>query len=140
MRNEVSSGILVFREKERKREYLFLQKGDDYLDFPKGHVEKGETEVTAARRETMEESGLNIEPIPGFREEINYSFKSNGDAVRKKVIVFVGKAENSSKPRISKEHRGFKWLDFNSAMKQLRYATQRGLLEKAENFLNNEIG
>jgi hypothetical protein len=40
MRNEVSSGILVFREVNDKREYLFLKKGEDYLDFPKGHIEK----------------------------------------------------------------------------------------------------
>ena len=138
MRNEVSSGILVFREVNDKREYRFLKKGEDYLDFPKGHIERGESEITAAKRETLEESGLEIEPIPGFREMINYHFKSNGVTVNKKVIVFVGEANNGSKPRISSEHIGFKWLDYKTAMKELRYLTQKDLLEKTENFLNQK--
>jgi hypothetical protein len=58
--------------------------------------------------------------------------------VNKKVIVFVGEANNGSKPRISSEHIGFKWLDYKTAMKELRYLTQKDLLEKAENFLNQK--
>jgi 8-oxo-dGTP pyrophosphatase MutT (NUDIX family) len=137
MRNEVSSGILVYREKDQKREYLFLRKGEDYLDFSKGHIEKGESEIVAAKRETFEETGLMIEPIPGFREEIGYHFKSNGQTVNKKVIVFVGRADSDSRPKISHEHMGYEWMDFKRAMKELRYATQKNLLKKAEDFLQH---
>ena len=41
--------------------------------FPKGHVEKGETETETAVREVLEETGVPIEIEPGYRETNSYS-------------------------------------------------------------------
>ena len=42
MKEEVSSGIVVFQEEKGKRKYLLLNRREDFLDFPKGHIEEGE--------------------------------------------------------------------------------------------------
>ena len=67
---EVSAGaILFYNDKQKGRQYLLLQggKGRAWL-FPKGKMDKGETEETAALREILEETGVkDITFIGGHR-------------------------------------------------------------------------
>ncbi|MEW6722749.1 MAG: NUDIX domain-containing protein, partial [Candidatus Micrarchaeota archaeon] len=51
--DEKSCGIILFREGE-KRLYLLLHYEEGHWDFPKGHVEAGESEHEAASREAVE--------------------------------------------------------------------------------------
>lgn len=136
--NEISSGIMVYRDtREGSREYLFLVRKEGFLDFPKGHIEEGETEVTAAVRETLEETGLTVDPIPGFRHEMDYWFSHREQKVRKKVVMFVGKVQDSQSPTISHEHVGFVWMKYEDAVKSLSYENQRTMLQEVEKFLSS---
>ena len=138
IRNEQSSGIMVYREVNGgKREYLFLVKRDGPLDFPKGHIEEGEDEVSAAVRETEEESGLQIMPFDGFRHEMEYWISNRNGKIRKKVIMFVGKVAEGQEPTISHEHVALVWLRYEDAIKALNYENQRKMLEKVELFLSS---
>ena len=58
------------------------------IGFPKGHVEKGETEEETAIREVKEETGIDIEVDTSKRYTINYSPRENVD---KDVVFFIGK-------------------------------------------------
>lgn len=136
MKNEISSGIVVFRRNSHEREYLLLEKKDGYLDFPKGHVESGESEEEAAKRETQEECGLEVVPMDGFRSEMAYEFGNTKDPIHKKVVMFAGEVPADASPRISFEHVGLRWLSFVDAMDQLRYDNQKELLEEVEKFNN----
>ena len=155
MKEEVSSGIVVFREEGGIRKYLLLNRREGFLDFPKGHIEAGESEEIAAERETLEETGLNVKPIPGFRKETAYWFRARamtqeqreasvsqyakkrarGELIHKKLVMFLGKAMEEESPKVSMEHTGFQWLDYGQCMSMLRYDNQRELLEEAEQFL-----
>lgn len=155
MKEEVSSGIVVFREEKGRRKYLLLNRREGFLDFPKGHIEQGESEEMAAERETLEEAGLSVKPIPGFRKETEYWFhapsrnpdergspvsqyakkRGSGELIHKKLVMFTGRALKGETPRISIEHTGFQWLDYGQCMSKLRFGNQKELLEDAEKFL-----
>jgi len=132
---ERSAGVIVFDEKA-PREYLLLDYGR-YWDFPKGHVEAGEDDRAAAKRELEEETGLSSKPlkwVDGFAHEITYFFRNKSQVVRKQVIFFLARS-SSRAVRISHEHVGFAFLPFGAAMKQLKYPTAKEVLLAAETFL-----
>lgn len=47
-------------------------KNGRHWGFPKGHMEYGESERQTALREVLEETGLKVEILPGFRETCEY--------------------------------------------------------------------
>ena len=56
-----SAGIVVYYQENKHIEYLVLQYAAGHWDFEKGHIETGETKEEAAKRELMEEAGLQAE-------------------------------------------------------------------------------
>ncbi len=138
MRVETSSGIVVFRVKNDERQYLLLDRKEGFLDFPKGHIEKGESETEAAQRETLEESGLKVTPIPGFRKEIDYWFRLQGELIHKIVVMFTAEVSDGAAPEISFEHVGLRWLNYGDSMNLLKYDNQKELLQEVEAFLSGK--
>jgi NUDIX domain. len=134
---EKSCGIVTFRVRGNIREYLFLERSQGFLDFTKGHIEKGETELEAAIRETKEECGLNPQIVDGFREVMNYRYRRSGTSNDKEVVMFLGEVDPGLQVKISHEHVGHVWLTYEKAMSSLTFKNQRDLLEKAESFLNS---
>jgi 8-oxo-dGTP pyrophosphatase MutT (NUDIX family) len=137
MPSEKSCGIVVFREEIPERLYLILHYGEGHWDFPKGHIEPGETEKEAAFREVYEETRIpepDFELVMGFRERIEYSFMREGETVQKEVFFFLGRTGTSA-IRLSREHVGFEWMPYEMARSRLTYDSARGILEKAEDAL-----
>ena len=94
MKKEKSCGAVVYRQGETGVEVLIIKhKNGGHWAFPKGHVEKKETESETALREIKEETGLKVELDTGFREMVTYSPKPN---VMKDVIYFAAKAKKDS--------------------------------------------
>ena len=62
MIEEVSAGAVIYHDDPNSgvRKYLILHYPAGHWDFPKGAVEKGETEEQAATREIFEESSLRV--------------------------------------------------------------------------------
>ena len=131
---EESCGIIVFQASSKPK-YLILHYEEGHWDFPKGHVEKGESEIETALRETREETGItDIEFIPDFRETIDYYYTRDGKKYHKNVFFFLGKTK-TKKPTLSHEHVGFIWLDFGDALAKLTFDNAKTLLKKADSFL-----
>ena len=128
---EKSAGAVVFfRGKEIL--YLLLHHKTDYWNFPKGNVEKNETEEQAALREINEETGLSVHLIPGFAERIHW-FYTRGQKVSKDVVYFL--AESSTKDvTISSEHIGYAWLTYEECVKKLKYPSAKNVLDNARVF------
>lgn len=132
---EKSCGAVIYRMDGGKRQYLLLHYSEGHWDFPKGHVEEGETEEQTAKRETLEETGItDVELHPAFRETMEYFFKRGSALVKKEVVFFAGKT-NSKQVKLSDEHVGFVWLPFESAKKKLTYENAKKILQKAEEAL-----
>ena len=155
MKHEKSAGAVVFREVRSKnkelsleREYLLLsypsidkngeRKGKIIWGFPKGMVGEGESERETALREIREETGLSdISLIDGFRVEEKYFFKKEKELVDKVVAYFLAQS-TGGQVKVSFEHLGFEWLNFEEALKRLSFKNSREILEKAEKFLNGK--
>ena len=134
-RHERSAGFIVYRlQPSGQREYLLLDYGRHW-DFAKGHLEAGEDDLTAAKRELLEETGLP-EPaiVSDFHHEISYFFRGRDNGLtRKTVAFFLGQTDAADADvRISHEHRGFIFLPFELAVKRTTYPTARQVLRLAE--------
>lgn len=135
---ERSAGIISFHNLKNP-EFLLLRhptsghfKG--HWDFPKGNIEKGETEEQAATRELKEETGLSAKLIPGFRVQITYFYRLSGRLIRKEVVYFLAQSP-TKEVIISHEHSDFKWLPYEKALAQLTFENSRQELKKASEFL-----
>jgi 8-oxo-dGTP pyrophosphatase MutT (NUDIX family) len=128
MKNERSSGFIVFRQENEKRLYLLLHYEAGHWDFVKGNIEDGEDELETARRELREETGISdIRVVDGFKKKINYFFKRDRVLIRKEVIFFAG-STREREVRLSFEHIRYVWADYDEAMKILTYKTARDVL------------
>jgi len=106
-----------------------------HWDFPKGNIETGETPEKAALREIKEETGLEVELLPGFREDVEYVYTRERRRIRKKVIFFLAKAP-TKEVRLSWEHKDYTWLPFGQALARLTYDSSRRVLAKAHRYLS----
>ena len=138
MPREISAGAVIYRKDGDKTYYLLLRypalshrAKKDYCDFPKGHLEAGESDVEAMRREVAEETGISdLEIVKDFRETIKYFFVVKKTKIFKIVSFYL--AETSTvEVKISAEHTGFDWLEFVPARKALSFSNSKKILTKA---------
>jgi len=139
MIEETSAGIVLFRKEESKILFLLLHYPSGHWDFVKGKMEQEESTHQTAVRETKEETGItDIVFVENFEEWIQYNFKYQGELVQKKVVFFL--AETKTKEvKISHEHSGYTWLDYNSSMEKTTFDNARTVLTKAEKLLSNTL-
>jgi 8-oxo-dGTP pyrophosphatase MutT (NUDIX family) len=139
MIEETSAGIVLFRKEESKILFLLLHYPSGHWDFVKGKMEQGESTHQTAVRETKEETGItDITFIENFEEWIQYNFKYQGELVQKKVVFFL--AETKTKEvKISHEHSGYTWMDYNSSMEKTTFDNAKTVLTKAEKLLSNTL-
>jgi len=143
---EKSAGAVIFRKEKGKTFYLLLhyprashRTERDYWDFPKGHVEKGETEGGAMRREIFEETGIkDLKLVSKFRETVKYFFRWKGKTIFKIVVFYLGETKEKE-IKISGEHMGYKWLEYDKALKQLNFDNAKEILKKANDVLTKSL-
>lgn len=139
-----AAGIVLYRPSPDGRSYLLLRSAltrRPVWEFPKGGIEKGESERHAAERELREETGLTEDGYglrDGFREEEHYLFTSGSGSSRsliaKRVVYFLAEAY-TDEISISREATEFRWVSYTEAQRLLRFAEKRRVLEHAERWL-----
>ena len=145
MRVEKSAGAIIFRKEHKKIYFLLLHYGAGHWGFSKGHLEQGEDEGQAARREIKEETGIDdLKIIEGFKEQIKYVFrktyrlreeeKAKAPLILKIVTFYL--AETKTKDiKISPEHTEFRWLTYEQVLSQLTFSQTKKAFKRAYNFL-----
>ncbi len=116
----------MYRKHKGELEVLLIQhKNGGHWAFPKGHVEKKETESETALREIREETGLKVKLDTGFRASVTYSPKPD---VMKDVVYFAAKAE-SDKPKAQPEEvLEIRWEQPDRALELVTYGNDKEIL------------
>jgi len=106
-----AAGVVVFRRTGRGIYYLVLRAYKNW-DFPKGLVEAGEDQLTCAKRELKEETGLSRVDFP-FGEEYKETLPYSGNKVAR---YYLGETEEVeielpvSKELGRPEHHEYRWI------------------------------
>ena len=136
MIEETSAGIILFRKEESKKIFLLLHYPSGHWDFVKGKMEKGESFYDTAIRETKEETGIaDITFVENFEEWIEYNFQHQGELVNKKVVFFLAETKTKN-VKISHEHQGYAWMDYNESMERTTFDNAKTILTKAQKLLS----
>ena len=146
MKQEYSAGAIIWRKNNEEIQYLLIQ-SQPYKQFKsawafsKGHLEAGETERDAARREVFEEVGLKPEFDFDFHE--SYSYKVTSE-IEKTVTLFLAEYKAGQKiKRQESEIRSTEWLNYQVAQdrirkqnfKEFKFEDLSAILAKANTYL-----
>ena len=117
---EKSCGAVIYRINEKNDVRILLVKNHNgkCWTFPKGHIESGEKEEETALREIMEETGLNVEIIPGFRRISSY--RPFGK-IRKTAVFFLARADKSVVSMQPSEIDYYMWVSIDEALRMCRH-------------------
>jgi bis(5'-nucleosidyl)-tetraphosphatase len=134
---EKSAGAIIYRKEDSKAKYLTLLYGAGHWDYVKGNVEPDEEEEETVLREAEEEAGLmDLKLIRGFKERLSYFYKSGGKTISKEVVFYLGETQTKD-VKLSFEHKAYKWLELDKALKQVTYKNSRDVLKKADKFIKS---
>lgn len=132
MIEERSAGAVLFNETDSGKIFLLLNYPSGHWDFVKGNIEKGESLQQTVIREIREETGItDVEFIDGFEDRIEYHYQRDGDLVHKEVVFFLAKTKTID-VKISHEHLGFVWLNFDDALKKVTYKNAKDIMNKVK--------
>ena len=131
---EKACGAVVYTFLNGRIHYVIIQQQEGFHGFPKGHVEKNETEEETALREIYEEVGVRPTLIKGFKVIDEYPLLRKQHVI-KQVVYFL--AEYSSQAIIIQEEEllGAMLLPYEEAIKILDYESSRKVLAQADHFL-----
>lgn len=144
MIREISVGAVIFRKEDDSLKFLILYKKPsnhykESWDFPRGNIEKNETEEETARREIKEETGItDLEFVKGFREKIRFFYKRNGQLVHKEIVYLLAKTQQKEVV-LSYEHNDYRWANFEEALNLLTHKSSKEVLTKAMSFLKTSL-
>lgn len=130
MINEKSAGCIIIDESK----VLLVQQSSGNWGFPKGHLEKNETEIEAAIRETKEETNLDVKIIePNVRYSIEYDTEKG---THKEAVYFLASKISENIVRQESEIGEIKWFSFEDAIKTISFENAKELLKKVLSDLN----
>lgn len=131
-------GFVLVRRMAGQLEYLILRnRGRGDWGLPKGHAEKGESELETALRETEEETGLSdIEVLPHFRVELLYTVTRREKRYRKTVVYYAAR-HRSGVVTLSKEHDKHRWAPLSVALERMPFDNLVASVRRAALFLKD---
>lgn len=127
---ESSCGAVVVNDENK---YLLIRnKRSAHWGFPKGHIEAGETKEETAKREVLEETGINIDLVDGFEEVSEYYIQGK---IEKVLTVFLARAKNTDYTMQEAEIAEIGWYDFDDAYRILNYENDKRIIKAAKEYL-----
>lgn len=134
---EKSCGAIIFYEKNQNVRFLLVKnKNCRFFGFPKGHIQVGETEEQTAIREIKEETNLNVQILPGFRE---FSIYKPSGRIRKKVVIFLAEASSPDVKIQYSEIHSYRWVSAKNAISFLHHNKDIEIMKKALKTLNIKL-
>jgi 8-oxo-dGTP pyrophosphatase MutT (NUDIX family) len=132
MRYIKSCGFVAYKQIGNENYYLIIKGKNGDVGFPKGHVERGETEHQTALREVKEETSLSVVLEDGFREESTYRIGRNAE---KLVVYFLAFSETLHVKIQYQEISAYVWVDVKEAGETISFDNDRRILQNAVAFV-----
>lgn len=137
MRYIKSCGFVAYKQIGNKNFYLIIKGKNGDVGFPKGHTEEGESEMQTAIREMKEETGVLVEPIDGFRRQIEYNLPRVPDAI-KQTVYFLGRCITEEIIIQETEVAEAGFMSYESALEALTFDETKKILTDAEALINSK--
>jgi len=121
---------------------LIATKGSTRWQLPKGHIDEGESDAEAARRETREETGCDGEVEADLGEIVFWFFAGAGQArrrIRKTVRFFQLRYAAGNTAEHDAEVDDAAWFESREAVRKLTFDSERDVLLKALARLENRL-
>jgi 8-oxo-dGTP pyrophosphatase MutT (NUDIX family) len=138
---EKSCGAVVFTRTDEGIKYVIIANEVGYYGFPKGHTEDGETETETAYREILEETGLRVTIIDGFRTTDSHPHVREGrPTIMKHMVYFL--AEYSDQKLVPQEGEvtEITLMTYEEAMAKFQFESSKRILREADEFLRSYKG
>lgn len=139
MNKEYSAGAAVFRREAGRILFLLVYSNRTKIwGFPKGHIEPGESELDAARREIREETGLtSFRQVQGFRREEVYGTVSRrapyaGQKIEKHAAYYLFETAEERVTIDGDEIGEYRWLGLDEALPLLAFDGLKAALTTAD--------
>lgn len=133
-----SAGGIVLRQAQDKssdkktwRVLVTQHSGHKGWDFPKGHIEIGESSEAAAIREVEEEVGVKAEIVEKVGQT-QYFYFDAGERILKTVVFYVMKYLGEGQATTAFEVSAIKWLRLGKVESQLTFKDTKELWKKAK--------
>lgn len=131
MKKEKSAGAVIINDKK----VLLLHYSSGHWDFPKGHIEKGETELETAKREVKEETGLDIKDfeIISISDDLRY-IETDG---KQYVTIGIKAKFSQGEPKVMEPEKceRWQWMGLNNLPDNIFEGTHFII----QNFLNKRL-
>lgn len=134
MKYEKSCGFVVYKEVQDQIEVLIIRALNGEYGFPKGHMEKNETEHETAIRELKEETNIEVQILDGFRHQIEYKLP-NKENVMKQSVYFLGKCITDDIVCQEAEVSEAIFVPATKAMELLTFDATKTILKEANAFI-----
>jgi 8-oxo-dGTP pyrophosphatase MutT (NUDIX family) len=135
--------IVAYKKQNKKIYYLLLKRKLHWKgwEFPKGGIEKSESEKTAVKRELKEETNQVSNKIKPFEVSGKYKYAEEYSD-RKGMIgqsykLFSAEIKDDKISIDKREHSDFQWLDFEKAWSRLNWPNQRKCLMIVNKYLTS---
>ena len=134
---EKSCGAVVFTRDDGNIKYVIIESKEGYFGFPKGHVESNETELETAKREVLEETGLQIEFLGDFRTEDSHPFQRNGEIRMKHIVYFLAEFSNQVPEAQETELNSIHLMNYKTALSSFQFESSKRILTEAHEYLSS---
>lgn len=124
MKYEKSCGGVILKDNQV---LLIQNKRSEHWSFPKGHMEKGESEVETALREIREETNLKVIIVHDVNITINYSPAYN---VSKDVKYYLARYIGGEAIPQEEEISAIGWYDIDEALNIITFDQEKEVLRK----------
>lgn len=140
-RLETSAGGVVIRREGDAHLYLLIRDSYGNWGFPKGHVEPGELPEDAARREVLEETGLDDVRLRAAIHTIDWYFRFRGRLVHKVCHFFLMETDDRrTSPQRDEGITACRWEPFDTAVSLVSYENARDVLRRAQDLVHDGSG
>jgi 8-oxo-dGTP pyrophosphatase MutT (NUDIX family) len=130
---ETSAGGVVFRRgPDGQPRFLLIRDSYRNWGFPKGHLQVAEPPADAARREVVEETGLEDLALHGPIRVIDWYFRFRGKTIHKYCHFFLFESQQGDPvPQAEEGITDVAWYPLEEARQTISYENARAVLEQA---------